>query len=59
MNKNELRLNIASQNINHKIVYEFEDDYELIDKPFICEEYAPDVFAHLRSLDGKTIEDLK
>ena len=25
MNKNMLRLNIASQNINHKIVYEFED----------------------------------
>ena len=53
--KSELNSNIASSKIGNKIVYDFEEDFELIDKPFICEEYAPDVFAHLRSLDGKTI----
>ena len=31
----------------------------MIDKRIRCNEYAPDVFAHLRELDGYTIEDLK
>ena len=34
------------------------EDYLMIDKKIICNEYAPDVFAHLRELDGYSKEDL-
>ena len=36
-----------------------EENYNLIDKRIKCNEYAPDVFAHLRELDGFTIDDLR
>jgi hypothetical protein len=52
--------------------YEFElqpvDDFgkndeaggqaHVLDKSIVCTEFAPDVFAHLRSLDGVTLPDL-
>lgn len=30
----------------------FNEKYTLVDREIICKEYAPDVFAHLRELDG-------
>ena len=33
--------------------------HNMIDKQIICTEFAPDVFAHLRELDGFKNDDLK
>lgn len=34
-------------------------DHQIIEKQIDCTEYAPDVFEHLRSLDGIIKEDLR
>jgi len=44
-----------SQNSVRKI----EVKTTLVDREIFCKEYAPDVFAHLRGLDGINNEDLK
>ena len=36
-----------------------DKQYRIVDKEIICCEYAPDVFAHLRKLDGFKNDDLK
>lgn len=36
-----------------------EDDSIIIDRDIICTEFAPDIFAHLRSLDGYNNDSLK
>ena len=34
-------------------------DYHVIDKDIICTEFAPDVFAHLRAIDGYNVVDIQ
>ena len=36
-----------------------EDQFRIIDKDIIVSEYSPDVFAHMRYIDGYNIESLK
>jgi len=36
-----------------------EDQYHVIDKDITCIEFAPDVFAHLRNMDGFTIHNIR
>lgn len=36
-----------------------DEEYLFIDKDIICQEYSPDIFAHLRALDGYDVIDLK
>ena len=36
-----------------------QKDINIIDKEIICTEYAPDVFAHLRDVDGIKNFDLR
>ena len=32
--------------------------YHIVDKDIICTEFAPDVFAHTRQVDGYNIESI-
>ena len=49
---------VGSNLLNESLEFDMfneEEDQHVVDRDIVCTEFAPDVFAHLRAIDGYTI----